>query len=333
MLDLDINNYYQIEQSKNESDIEVLKRTLSKQADALHQLANNIDRTAYQKALDAMHKCQGHIIICGMGKSGHISKKISATLASTGTPSFFLHPSEAFHGDLGMITREDVVILISNSGETDEVLKLIPSLKSFGNYIVAITGNINSTLAKNSDTTLLLTNVSESCPNNLAPTTSTTMTLAIGDALAIALMTRNNFKPNDFARFHPGGSLGKRLLTNVADKMCTENLPLISIDSFLSDTIPIISKGELGIAVFTDKDKRIEGILTDGDLRRLLESKSFSLKMPVREVFNSKPITTSASTSLVHVEEMMTDNKIDTIPVVDDNGLVIGLISRKKLSF
>ncbi len=203
MKTLDINDYYSIS-SEQKPILESIVETFQHQAEALQNMANTIDFEEYQKAISFILNCKGHVIICGMGKSGHVGKKISATLASTGTPSFFLHPSEAFHGDLGMITRDDVIILISNSGETDEVLQLIPSLKSFGNKVISITGRAESTMSVNSDASLLLADSKESCPNNLAPTTSTTLTIALGDALAVALMKARQFQPNDFARFHPG---------------------------------------------------------------------------------------------------------------------------------
>lgn len=198
---------------------ESIKQTFKQQGETLLNLSEQFNKAQYKLALSLMLQCKGHVIICGMGKSGHVGRKMSATLASTGTPSFFVHPAEAFHGDLGMITCDDVVILISNSGETDEILKLIPSLKNFGNRIIAITGGLQSTLAKNADAVLEIKMQSESCPNNLAPTTSTTLTMAIGDALASALMNKRHFMPNDFARFHPGGSLGRRLLTRLKDVM------------------------------------------------------------------------------------------------------------------
>jgi len=207
-----------------------VRNTLAEQGEALRHLSDVIDAEEYRTALRLMVGCKGHVIVSGMGKSGHVGRKMSATLASTGTPSFFIHPAEAFHGDLGMITPYDVLILISASGETDEVLKLVPSLQNFGNKIIAITNNAHSTLAKHADATLELNMSSESCPNNLAPTTSTTLTMAIGDALAIALIRERHFKPDDFARYHPGGSLGRRLLTRVADVM-QSHVPSVNIDA------------------------------------------------------------------------------------------------------
>ncbi|MBE9771730.1 KpsF/GutQ family sugar-phosphate isomerase, partial [Escherichia coli] len=222
--------------------IDSVRNTLTEQGDALRHLAEVIDANEYSTALSLMLNCKGHVIVSGMGKSGHVGRKMSATLASTGTPSFFIHPAEAFHGDLGMITPYDVLILISASGETDEVLKLVPSLKNFGNKIIAITNNANSTLAKHADATLELHMANETCPNNLAPTTSTTLTMAIGDALAIALIHKRHFKPDDFARYHPGGSLGRRLLTRVADVMQV-HVPNVDINATFRQIIQELTSG------------------------------------------------------------------------------------------
>ncbi|GKR54790.1 KpsF/GutQ family sugar-phosphate isomerase [Aeromonas caviae] len=248
--------------------IESIKQTFKQQGDTLLTLATEFNETQYKLALSLMFQCKGHVIICGMGKSGHVGRKISATLASTGTPSFFVHPAEAFHGDLGMITRDDVVILISNSGETDEVLKLIPSLKNFDNRIIAITGGMQSTLAKNADAVLEIRMQSESCPNNLAPTTSTTLTMAIGDALASALMNKRHFMPNDFARFHPGGSLGRRLLTRLKDVM-SQKLTKVSPAAPLKEVIVDMTRDQHGIALVMENENLV-GVITDGDLRRAM---------------------------------------------------------------
>jgi len=203
----------------------------------------------YLQALALMKHCAGRVIVCGMGKSGHIGKKISATLASLGTPSFYMHPGEAFHGDLGMITKDDLLLLISYSGETDELLKIIPSIQHSGNKIISITGGLNSTLAKNSDVVLDASVKKETCPNNLAPTTSTTLSLVIGDALASTLTLEKEFSPMDFARFHPGGSLGKRLLTFVKNEMRTDNLPLVQAQTSLTDTLMVMTETRTGLAL------------------------------------------------------------------------------------
>lgn len=219
-----------------------VRQTLAEQGAALQNLSKQLDSGQYQRVLNLIMNCKGHVILSGMGKSGHVGRKMSATLASTGTPSFFIHPAEAFHGDLGMITPYDLLILISASGETDEILKLVPSLKNFGNRIIAITNNGNSTLAKNADAVLELHMANETCPNNLAPTTSTTLTMAIGDALAIAMIHQRKFMPNDFARYHPGGSLGRRLLTRVADVML-HDVPAVQLDASFKTVIQRITSG------------------------------------------------------------------------------------------
>lgn len=324
MKTLNITDYYN--QSENNcGSVESVVETYRNQAQALLKMADQVDTEQYQSALSLMLNCKGHVIICGMGKSGHVGKKIAATLASTGTPSFFLHPSEAFHGDLGMITSRDVLILISNSGETDEVLQLIPSLKSFGNKVIAITGNGESTMAKNSDAVLLLANSKESCPNNLAPTTSTTMTIAMGDALAVALMKMRCFEPNDFARYHPGGSLGRRLLTRVKNVMAAENLPIVDINADMNSVVIAMNEGRKGLAVVTENEKLI-GIITDGDLRRALaKTQSFS-QLVAKEIMTLNPKTCYESEMLSDAEEKMQKHNISSLVVLDDQDVVVGLV-------
>ena len=234
----------------------------------------------FEKAINAILQSSGKLIVSGMGKSGIIGKKIAATLASTGTPSFFLHPGEAYHGDLGMIEENDIVLLISNSGETDEVLKLIPFLKYQKNCTISMSGNDDSTLAKNTNYHLNIAVDKEACPLFLAPTSSTTATLVMGDALAVTLMKLRNFKEENFAKFHPGGSLGRRLLTTVGDVMKKKNLPIISSQATIKEVIQKISEGKLGLVVIIDNNK-IMGIITDGDIRRTMESREkdfFNLK-------------------------------------------------------
>jgi arabinose-5-phosphate isomerase len=288
-------------------------------------MAKNVDEKEYGKALDYMLTCSGHIIICGMGKSGHVGKKIAATLASTGTPSFFLHPSEAFHGDLGMITSDDVIILISNSGETDEVLQLIPSLKAFRNKVISISGNLDSTLSKNSDASLLLTHTKETCPNNLAPTTSTTLTIALGDALAIALMKAKQFLPNDFARFHPGGSLGRRLLTQVCDVMIADNLPIISEDTPMSSLIITMTESRLGMAIVASQGKLV-GIITDGDLRRAMLHNPNIMELRAKDLMSREPKVCYDSEKLVDAERIMKDNSISCLIVLNNEDMICGIV-------
>ncbi|MFL9595357.1 KpsF/GutQ family sugar-phosphate isomerase [Aeromonas veronii] len=305
--------------------IDSIKQTFKQQGETLLDLAATFNKAQYKLALSLMIQCKGHVIICGMGKSGHVGRKISATLASTGTPSFFVHPAEAFHGDLGMITPDDVVVLISNSGETDEVLKLIPSLKNFGNRIIAITGGIKSTLAKNADAVLEIKMQGESCPNNLAPTTSTTLTMAIGDALASALMNKRNFMPNDFARFHPGGSLGRRLLTRLKDVMSTR-LTKVTPDAPLKEVIVGMTQDQHGIALVMEEEKLI-GVITDGDLRRAMLNHDFDLHTSkARHIMSLDPITAPHHSMLSYAEDLMRELQIKQLLVIDDTDTPIGII-------
>ncbi|WP_102505125.1 KpsF/GutQ family sugar-phosphate isomerase [Salinivibrio kushneri] len=324
MKTLDINQYY-TEAETHVTALESVITTFKQQSQALALMAGEVDCAQYNKALDYMLTCKGHIIICGMGKSGHVGRKIAATLASTGTPSFFLHPSEAFHGDLGMITSDDVIILISNSGETDEVLQLIPSLKSFGNRIIAVTGKINSTLSSNADATLLLAQTAESCPNNLAPTTSTTATIALGDALAVALMNERKFQPNDFARFHPGGSLGRRLLTRVEDVMAKDQLPIVDINDPMSSVVMVMNQSRKGLAIVTER-RTLIGIITDGDLRRALAKEQSFTRLKAREVMSGAPKVCYQSEMLTNAEAAMRKHAISSLVVLNDSEQICGLI-------
>lgn len=305
---------------------EAVSNTLIKQGNALLLMTEKFDRKTYQNALELMYMCKGHVIICGIGKSGHVGRKLSATPTSNGTPSFFLHPAEAFHGDLGMITTNDVVILISNSGETDEILKLIPSLKSFDSKIIAITSGQQSTIAKNADITLIIQLESECCPNNLAPTTSTTITMAIGDALSVALMCMRNFKPQDFARYHLGGSLGRRLLTKVKDIMQT-NVPAVSVNASFRDVVTAITKGcqEL-VIVLNDTTQSLEGIITDGDLRRAMEKHHEFTEYTAKNFMTDKPVFVKPDMMMNDAEKLMTEKRISSLLVSDDEKIVMGLI-------
>ena len=279
----------------------------------------------YLQALELMKNCTGRVIVCGMGKSGHIGKKIAATLASVGTPSFFMHPGEAFHGDLGMITKEDVLLLISYSGETDEVLKIIPSIQHFGNKIISITGGKNSTLAKNSNVTLDASVEKETCPNNLAPSTSTTLTLVIGDALANTLTLEKDFSPMDFARFHPGGSLGKRLLTFVKDEMRSDNLPVVDANTSLTDALMIMTETRTGLALVISNDELL-GVITDGDIRRFLLTGQSVVDCLATDIMNKEPCMISASARLTAAEKLMREKHIKWLVVSDDGKQVDGII-------
>ncbi|MDG6897791.1 arabinose-5-phosphate isomerase [Actinobacillus delphinicola] len=304
--------------------LKIAQETLSIEKNALTRLSDHLDDN-FNQVIDLILSCQGRLVIGGIGKSGLIGKKMVATFASTGTPSFFLHPTEAFHGDLGMLKPIDVVMLISNSGETDDVNKLIPSLKSFGNKIIALTGNPHSTLARHADYILDISVEREACPNNLAPTTSALVTLALGDALAVALIKARNFCPLDFAKFHPGGSLGRRLLCRVKDQMQTR-LPIALPSTTFTDCLSIMNEGRMGVALVMENQKLL-GIITDGDIRRALTAKGADiLNKTAQELMTTQPKTISAESYLSQAEDFMKKHKIHSLVVVDENQQVVGLV-------
>ncbi|WP_017348454.1 KpsF/GutQ family sugar-phosphate isomerase [Pantoea sp. A4] len=305
--------------------IDSVRQTLMVQGAGLQHLAEQLDAEQYTAALKLISTCKGHVIVSGMGKSGHVGRKMSATLASTGTPSFFIHPAEAFHGDLGMITPYDLLILISASGETDEVLKLVPSLRDFGNRIIAITNHGDSTLAKNADAVLELNMTSETCPNNLAPTTSTTLTMAIGDALAIAMIHQRRFLPDDFARYHPGGSLGRRLLTRVADVM-HQSVPTVSEEASFTEVIHHITSGRQGMVMVEDQQGELAGIITDGDLRRFMEKTTDLSSAFARVMMTCNPLVLKEETMIIDAEEMMQKHRVSSLLVVNKENKVTGLV-------
>ncbi|ENG5293388.1 KpsF/GutQ family sugar-phosphate isomerase [Escherichia coli] len=302
-----------------------VRQTLEEQGAALQNLSKQLDSGQYQCVLNLIMNCKGHVILSGMGKSGHVGRKMSATLASTGIPSFFIHPAEAFHGDLGMITPCDLLILISASGETDEILKLVPSLKNFGNRIIAITNNGHSTLAKNADAVLELHMANETCPNNLAPTTSTTLTMAIGDALAIAMIHKRKFMPNDFARYHPGGSLGRRLLTRVADVM-QHDVPAVQLDASFKTVIQRITSGCQGMVMVEDAEGGLAGIITDGDLRRFMEKEDSLTSATAVQMMTREPLTLPEDTMIIEAEEKMQKHRVSTLLVTNKANKVTGLV-------
>ena len=269
----------------------------------------------------------GRTIICGMGKSGIIGKKIAASFASTGTPSFFMHPGEAFHGDLGMVTPDDVFIAISNSGETTEVIKLLPFLKDNKNKIIAITGNPDSTLASNAEYHLNISVPEEACPLKLAPTSSTTATLVMGDALTVALMESRSFQPESFARFHPGGSLGRKLLSKVGDEMISKNLPLVKQETPLTEVINIMSKGSLGLTLVVC-DNEVKALITDGDLRRAIEKYGKDLfDLKAKHIASSFPVIIGPEASIAIAYDVMHEKKINCL-IVCDKKEVIGILKK-----
>lgn len=297
--------------------LEIARRTFEIEAQSIKELGGKLG-TGFENAVRMIFESQGKLIVTGMGKSGIVGRKISATLASTGTPSFFMHPGEAFHGDLGMAEPQDIVLAISNSGESDEVLRLIPFFKDNGNKIVAMTGNPHSSLALNSDCHLEISVIKEACPLELAPTTSTTITMVMGDAIAIALMELRNFKRENYARFHPGGSIGRRLLLRVENIMRTDQLPVISPDTKMVDVINAISKGRLGLAVISNNGE-ILGIITDGDMRRTFEKMGEnSFHLNASGIMTKNPKCVSSKLKLVEAQQIMIDNKITSLLVTAD---------------
>jgi len=305
----------------------IAKEVIQTEIEGLHYMSSNLG-SEFEAAVQGILKTKGRTIICGMGKSGIIGKKIAASFASTGTPSFFMHPGEAFHGDLGMVTPYDVFIAISNSGETEEVLKLLPFLKDNNNFIIAITGNETSTLSINSHCHLNISVPKEACKLQLAPTSSTTATLVMGDALTVALMESRDFQPENFARFHPGGSLGKRLLSKVADEMVSANLPLVTKATSMMELISTMTAGSLGLAIAVTSDNRLQGIVTDGDLRRAMHQVGDNLfSLTVADILTVTPQVISPLSSMQIAIDTMTEKKVNTLIVVD-NSSVVGVIKK-----
>ena len=279
----------------------------------------------FSKAIELMNKTNEHIIICGMGKSGLVGRKISSTLASTGTPSIFLHPSEAIHGDLGKVQKKSIVLLISYSGETEEIIALIPAFERLNVTIVALTGVKDSTLASKADIILDTSVDREACPLNLAPTTSTMITMVLGDALAVSLMELKNFKQEDFALTHPGGSLGKRLLSSVKDEMKQSNLPFICQDSSVQDVLVRMTEGRLGLALVGTKEK-LNGVITDGDIRRALIDKSNFSELKAADLMNKNPLTALETDNLQMAENRMREAKVQCLIVKNKINDVVGVI-------
>ncbi|EAJ0333862.1 KpsF/GutQ family sugar-phosphate isomerase [Campylobacter lari] len=301
--------------------IKIAKEVFEIESKTILDLCDNLDEN-FSKTIDLILSIKGRCVISGMGKSGHIGAKIAATLASTGTPSFFMHPGEALHGDLGMLTSEDVLLAISNSGETEEVLKLIPVIKKRKIPLIVMAGNQNSTLAKQADIFINIAVKKEACPLQLAPTSSTTATLAMGDAIAVALMRARKFRPDDFALFHPGGSLGRKLLTRVGDLMVSNNLPIVSPESEFNELVDVMTSGKLGLCIVLENEKLV-GIITDGDLRRALRANDkprFDFK--AKEIMSEKPKTIEASAMASEAEELMLKHKIKEIVVTQDKKIV-----------
>jgi arabinose-5-phosphate isomerase len=311
--------------------MDLARQVLRIEADAVLALADRIDG-AFLQALSLILNCHGRVIVSGIGKSGHIGRKIASTLASTGTPAYFVHPAEASHGDLGMITRDDVLIALSNSGESAELLTIVPFIKRQGAKLISITGKPESTLAREADAHLDAGVEQEACPLNLAPTASTTAALAMGDALAVALLDARGFGAEDFARSHPGGSLGRRLLTHVRDVMRTGSaVPAVTPESRVADAILEISRGGIGMTAVIGPKHQVLGVFTDGDLRRAF-AKNLDLRtLTVADIMGHQPRTIGPDKLAVAAVEMMEQFKINQLPVVDEHGTLMGALNMHDL--
>ena len=298
---------------------------IKEEAEATLNLINQLDEN-FDKAVSLMFHCTGKVIVTGVGKSGNIGAKIAATLSSTGTPAFFVNPLDVYHGDLGVMTKDDVVLALSNSGQTDELLRFIPMVLHMNIPIIGMSANPNSLLAKYSTAHLRVWVEKEACPLNLAPTSSTTAALVMGDALAIALMRVRNFKPQDFAQFHPGGELGKRLLTTAQDVMRSDELPIIPKDMHLGEAIIHVSKGKLGLGVSLDNGKVI-GLITDGDIRRAMERwQAEFFDHTVCDIMTREPKIVLPTTKITEIQQIMQQNKVHTVLVCDEERHFLGVV-------
>lgn len=311
--------------------IEKAKKVIQVEARAVAALGKRLDGR-FLRAVDLIVACRGRVIVMGMGKTGIIARKIAATFSSTGTPSIFLHSAEAVHGDLGQVQRDDVVIMISNSGETEETTRLLPLIKKIGAPVIALTGEIKSTLAKHSDVVLDVGVEREGCPLGLAPMASTTATLVMGDALAACLIVRKNFKREDFAFYHPGGALGRRLLLKVDDIMRKgQSFPRVLETALVKDVLLAVTRARCGSACVVDRQGRLKGIFTDGDLRRHVEDDPELLRRPVHAVMTKKPTSILQDKLAVEAFRLLQDKKIDELPVVDSKNRAVGLLDVQDL--
>ena len=305
---------------------ELAREVLDIEANSILRLKDSINEN-FEKAIDILYACKGRVIVSGMGKSGLIGKKIAATLSSTGTPSYFLHPAESTHGDSGIITRDDVIIAISNSGETKELLNLLPLIKRFGVPMIAMTGGLNSTLSRTGDVTLDISVEKEACPLNKAPTASTTAALAMGDALAVCLLEKRGFSEEDFLVFHPSGALGKGFLYSTAELMITgDRLPLANEEDRFADVIELISSKKLGMAIVTDKNGLMSGVLTDGDIRRALIKYKEVKDLTVKEVMTVNPKTILPTELAAKALHLMEKYSITALAISDEKGFPVGVV-------
>lgn len=311
--------------------IKIAKKVLQIEGAALAGLEKRIDSN-FERIVNAMYKIKGRIIVTGMGKPGFIAQKISATLSSTGTPSLYLHPAEALHGDLGRVTKDDLILALSNSGETEEIIKFLPIVKKIGAKLIAMTGNTKSNLARFADYVLDVSVKREACPLGLAPTTSTTAMLAMGDAIAVTLLDKKGFKEKDFAFFHPGGILGKRLILKVADIMRKgRDNPIVSDNASVKKVLLAITKARAGSASIVDSKGRLVGIFTDGDLRRNLEAEPDLINKKVKDVMTKNPAAIKKERLAAEAFDILRSKKIDEIPVIDDKRRPIGLLDVQDL--
>ena len=302
------------------------ERCIREEAQALLDLIPQLDEN-FERAVDLIYHCRGKVIVTGVGKSGNIGAKIAATLSSTGTPAFFINPLDAYHGDLGVMTSDDVVLALSNSGHTDELLRFVPMLLHMNVPIIGMSRNPNSLLAKYSTVHIQVKVDHEACPLNLAPTSSTTAVLAMGDALAVALMQVRDFRPRDFAQFHPGGELGKRLLTTAEDVMRTDDLPIISQDMHLGEAIIEVSKGKLGLGISLDDEGRVIGILTDGDIRRAMERwQEQFFNRTVSDIMTRNPQIVTPQTKVTEIQRVMHLHKIHSVLVCNKQNKLLGIV-------
>ena len=310
--------------------IDIAKDVIQTEADSVLKLKGRIDQN-FDEVCQILKNCMGKVILIGMGKSGHIAKKISSTLASTGTPSFYLHPAEAGHGDLGMISHDDVVIMISYSGESDEIISLLPGIKRMNVPIISMTGSAKSLIASSSDFHLDISVDNEACPNNLAPTSSTTATLVMGDAIAVSLMSLNNFTSDDFAMSHPSGSLGRRLLTLVSSIMKSgEDIPKVTKEMLLIDSLLVMSEKALGMVLIAENEKLV-GIFTDGDLRRALESNVDFQKLTIQDVMTKDCKSIEPQEPALIAMQLMEKYSLNSLPVVDSSNNIVGAINMHTL--
>lgn len=301
-------------------------RCLKDEAEAILALIPQLDEN-FDKAVDMIYSCKGKVIVTGVGKSGNIGSKIAATLSSTGTPAFFINPLDVFHGDLGVMTPDDVVLALSNSGNTDELLRFLPMILHMKVPVIAMTGNSDSLLAKYSDVHIKVKVEKEACPLNLAPTSSTTAALAMGDALAVALMQVRDFKPRDFAQFHPGGELGRRLLTTAEDVMRADELPVLPENMHLGEAIILVSKGKLGLGISLNSSNKVEGIITDGDIRRAMERwQAEFFNHTVADIMTRTPKMVAPDTKITEVQKVMNKYKVHSVLVVDEDKHLLGVV-------